>query len=357
MTRDARERIVDVERLLSAARAVHGGRATLAPRIARFTGLSPEGVELGFESLEREATQDELRALVASAGHAEHVHVILSANVFTAPLRALAIARAAADRVTVRASTREPELARALVDAADDAAISLVDERDAGAIAADEVHVYGRDATIASVRASARGTVVAHGPGMGVAVITAAADPMAAAGALAADVVPFDQRGCLSPRIAVVEGDPERALSFARRLDDALAGWGERVPRGSFRPEESEENVRWRETMAFAARLWEGAGHTVALVPSDSPLCIPPPGRHVLVLHESTLDACAARLAPVARFVVTVGTDDPHAVERVAPAHSRVTRLGTMQHPPLDGPVDRRRVDEFDRKIREPSPE
>lgn len=342
MRRDEAARVADVERLLGAARAVYAGRAKIAPAIARATGLSPEGVELGFDSLEREATPDQLRALVASAGQTHHVHVILSANVFTAPLRALATARAAADRVTVRASAREPTLTRALVEAAADPAISLVDERDVGAISADEIHVYGRDSTIADVRASARGIVVAHGPGMGIAVITASADPVAASNALASDVVPFDQRGCLSPRVLWVEGDWDRAASVAGALDGALSAWGVRVPRGAFRRDEAEVAARWRETMAFAARVWEGAGHTVALAPSGSPLSIPPPGRHVVVFHEPTLPACAARLAPIARFVVTVGASDPLAVDPIAPRHSRVTMLGQMQRPPLDGPVDRR---------------
>ena len=43
-----------------------------------------------FESLEKEASDAELRSLVDAAGQADHVHVVLSANVFIAPLRALA---------------------------------------------------------------------------------------------------------------------------------------------------------------------------------------------------------------------------------------------------------------------------
>src|SRR5579884_866613 len=102
MTRGTDERIADVRRLLSAARAVYDGRARLSGELARSTGLTPEGVELGFSCLEREAADDDLRALVAAAGDASDVHVVLSANVFVAPLRALAVARAASARVTVR---------------------------------------------------------------------------------------------------------------------------------------------------------------------------------------------------------------------------------------------------------------
>ncbi|MDP9148673.1 MAG: proline dehydrogenase, partial [Myxococcota bacterium] len=100
MTRGFDARCADVERLVVAARAVHANRAAIASTIASATGLTAEGVELGFASLERTVTDAGLRALVSAAGDAAHVHVILSANVFVAPLRALALARAAAGRVT-----------------------------------------------------------------------------------------------------------------------------------------------------------------------------------------------------------------------------------------------------------------
>jgi hypothetical protein len=43
-----------------------------------------------------------------------------------------------------------------------------------------------------------------------------------------------------------------------------------------------------------------------------------------------------------ARFVVAIGSDDPQAAAAIAPEHARVSPLGRMQLPPLDGPVDRR---------------
>jgi hypothetical protein len=49
-----------------------------------------------------------------------------------------------------------------------------------------------------------------------------------------------------------------------------------------------------------------------------------------------------AILAPLARYVVAVGADDPGVAAEVAPTHARVSALGAMQRPPLDGPVDRR---------------
>ena len=57
VSRSAEERVADVRRLLAASRAVHADRARLVPAIAEATGLSAQGVELGFASLERDATR------------------------------------------------------------------------------------------------------------------------------------------------------------------------------------------------------------------------------------------------------------------------------------------------------------
>lgn len=347
MSRSVDARMADVRRLLAAARSVHTDRARIAADIGRATGLTCAGVELGFASLERDGDDADLRALVAAAGRARRVHVILSANVFVAPLRALALARAAADHVTVRPSPRDRALAQALVGAWADPAIATIQERDVAAVDADEIHVYGRDDTIDAVCARARFGVIVrrHGAGLGVAVVTRAADIDAAASALAADIVPFDQRGCLSPRIALVEGDEARGRSFAHALHERLGDWGARVARGALSEGERAEAQRWQEGIAFVGRVWHGDHDLVGLAPSDAPLAVPPSGRHVLVVPQPTLSAAAARIAIMASFVVAVGTDDPARVAAIAPVHVRMSVLGRMQHPPLDGPVDRRSLE------------
>jgi hypothetical protein len=358
VNRTVEDRVRDVRRWLDAARVVYADRARLTPSIAASTGLSIEGVTLGFESLELDATQEQIHALVAAAGSAAHVHVILSANVFIAPLRAIAIARAAAARVTVRPSSRDPTLASALVAAAGDPAVSLAvdaeasrttDARDAVPASAERIDVYGRDETIAHVRRLARPHVVVrgHGAGLGVAFVARAhAGALETlADALAADVIPFDQRGCLSPRIAFVEAAPARAEAFALALHQALGHRGSQVPRGYLTPDERREATRWRETLAFAGRVWVGADHLVGLDASGTPamtLAVPPAGRHVLVVPvESALQA-RNLLAPIAPFVVSVGLRDADAHCLVAPQHARVASIGAMQRPPLDGPVDKR---------------
>jgi len=347
VTRTVEDRMADVRRLLVCAQAVHDRRARIAPAIVAATGLTHQGVELGFASLERDATDDDLRALVAGAGDARHVHVILSANVFVAPLRALAIARAASQRVTVRPSPRDPALTLALLAAAasgGDEALAAVDQRDVSHVEAGEVHVYGRDATIAAVRARVRRGVVVrgHGAGMGMAFVSPGAELEAAAEALALDVVAFDQRGCLSPRVAMVLGDEARARCFSEALHVALGGWHARVPRGALLEDERIDVRRWRDALAFAGRVWEGNDWAVALTRQGAPLSVPPAGRHVVVVAAASPEAIAAAVAPVAGKIVAVGTDAPRELGGLAPAHARISPLGAMQHPSLDGPVDRR---------------
>jgi len=363
VSRSLDDRVRDVRRLLAAAESVFHARARWAGAIAASTGLSPEGVELGFASLERHATDDELRALVASAGDAPHVHVVLSANVFVAPLRALAVARAAAPRVSVRSSSRDPVLTRALVEAAGDRAIALVDERDVAAVlppGEGEVHVYGRDETIADVVARLAHrpdvTVRGHGAGLSLAVVTRAAAIESAAELVARDVVLFDQRGCLSPRIVAVEGDRSRARAFAAALHDRLSAWALQVPRGALLPDEDADARRWRDAMAFAGEVLQAKGHTIAVAPAGAPWWLPPPGRHVQVVAQDRLGDLSIPMAPLAPFVVAIGTDDavrlgeamgawPARTEEARGRTRRAIRLsglGRMQRPAFDGPVDLR---------------
>lgn len=344
MTRDPAERFARVRRLLEAARTVYEQRAAIAPAIAACTGLSLEGVAAGFECLERGAGDDELRALVASAGDATEVHVILSANVFVAPLRAIALACAAAARVTVRPSSRDPTLAQALVQAAADEGLILVRDGRALDRASGEVHVYGRDETVAAVRARVRPGVAVRGhrAGLGLALISRRADLASAAEALSHDVVLFDQRGCLSPRIALVEGGSERARDFALALHDRLGLMDVQVPRGKLSDDERRQASAWRDTLAFAGDLWAGAAHAVGWTREGDPLAVPPPGRHIQVAAFGAPDEVAAKVARLARYVVAVGSDDGRRFSAVIPAHARISGLGLMQRPPLDGPVDRR---------------
>ncbi len=329
-------RAADVRRLLDAGKRVAADASMIEP-LVRSTGLSREGVELGLSRhLETSATEEEIAALVRAAGDAPSVHVILSASVFVAPLRAAALALAASERVTIKPSRREPHFTRALLAALDDPRLTLSAALH-GDLGEGELHVYGRDDTIAAVRAAARPgvRVRGHGNGLGVALVTG--EHASAASALAWDVVVFDQRGCLSPRVAFVTGDTAR---FARELRDALEALAARVPRGGLEQSEAADLVLWASTASYAGTLLQGDSCAVAVMEQ---LAIPPTGRHVLVVPIASLDELRVRLAPIERVTITIGSDAPHDVVRgLGPAHARLARLGEMQRPPLDGPVDLR---------------
>ena len=348
MVRTAPDRIADVRRLLEAARATLEARAELVPEIVESTGLSTEGVELALGGhVEIEATDAELSKLVACAGDVSRVTVVLAANVFVGALRAIALARAASDDVVVRPSRRDPAFARALVRAANalgDARVRIDESLEVAGVEEGEIHVYGRDETITDVRAKAREgvRVVGHGSGLGIALVSAAADLSRAARALADDVVVFDQRGCLSPRIALVIGDEARAAALGDALHAELERLGATVPRGDLPADERAASGRYIATMTYACRVLVGNQHAIGIAPPGAPLVLPPPYRHVHVAACASLADAEKLLAPLAKAVVSVGSDDLEAARAIAPSWARPAALGRMQRPPLDGPVDGR---------------
>lgn len=327
-----------VDAALAASAALHAARDALAPAVAAAAGLSVPGALFGFESLERSATDDDVARLAASVTAADEVAVVLSANVFVAALRAVALARVAAPRVRVRPSRREPVFARALVEAWADPAITLEPGLDLAAVRRGVVHVYGRDETIAAIRASARVPVVGHGAGMGVAIVGRGAEVEGAARALARDVVAFDQRGCLSPRIVWVEGDRARARALAAALDEAIAALA--IPVGVVDDAERAEARRYLETMRAVGDVVACASHVVAVAEPGAPALVPPAGRNVHVAPFTDPREVAAAMSPYAPFVVAVGGDAALGA-RLFP-RARGLALGSMQRPPLDGPVDLR---------------
>jgi hypothetical protein len=351
MARSASERANDVKKVLAGARAVLERRAAIAPAIVESTALSPEGVELAFtKSLETHATDAELATLVARAGDASRVTVILSANVFVAALRAIALARAASERVVVRPSKRDPTFARALVEAIGDPAVALDEAFEVASQTEGEIHVYGRDDTIADVKRRAKVRVRGHGSGMGIAWISPRAELAAAARLLAEDVVLFDQRGCLSPRVALVAGGPDvsgddseaRASALADALHAELERLGSVVPRGALPADERGAGARYVATMTYACRALVGDQHAIGVAPPGAPLVLPPPYRHVHVAPCASPAAAKALLEPLAKAVVAAGSDALEEARALAPPWARFSALGRMQRPPLDGPVDLR---------------
>jgi hypothetical protein len=333
-----------VESLVRAARSVADRTSELGrrarPLLVDSTGLSAEGVELALEAcLETSPSAAEIDALVRSVPAAPRAHVILPANVFVAAHRAIALALAASARVVVRPSRREPHFASLLAEAAPDL-FSLTSTLRAAP--GDHVWAYGGDLSLGAIRASLSAGVHLHaqGPGYGAAVVDAARVTAETAQALAADIVPFDQRGCLSPRFALVEGTPADAARFAQLVASALEDAARRIPRGRLPATELADARSFRDASTYSGVLIPAGPGFVAVTQGRAPLA--PVGRHLVV---TSCDDSVALLRPRLAELTAIGcalTEDRRAVFERTFTSARVSPMGSMQRPSFDGPVDRR---------------
>ena len=314
-------------------------RAELAPA----TGLSPESVELALaECLEIHVSDREIVEFCRGAEAASRAFVLLSANVFVAAHRAVALALAASANVRVRPSRREPVFVRLLAEAAP-GLFEIADEL--SPTPGDVFFAYGTDETLESVRKTLAPGVRfrAHGSGFGVAVVDTSHATRAAAHALARDVAPFDQRGCLSPRSVVFSGGDGEARSFAELVAAELAALSERLPLGVLDPEESADVTRFRDAFTVAGGAFSAGTGWVGVGRRDL-LAVAPVGRNLVVVP--TADAVRL-LTPRQSSIAAVGfSATPALAEAVRGAlpGARPSPLGQMQRPPFDGPVDRRRA-------------
>jgi hypothetical protein len=348
---EARERI---ERLLAAARRIADpsdplGREAraLLPASSR---LSPSGVELALtRCLETRPRSDELACLLASVAAAPRAHVSLSANVFTAAHRAIAVALAASATVFVKPSRREPDFARLLAAAAP-GLFRLVESL--APAPGDHVFAYGADSTLAALhRALPAGTRLhANGSGFGIAAVQAndASSPRTAqewsklADGLALDVALFDQRGCLSPRLVLFEGSALAAADFARTLARALERREAETPRGELSDAERGELARQRQVLTYAGTVETAGSGFVALL--DGGAGAPPAlgGRSLVVAITSDVASRVGELSPEVTTYAAAGSSAfTAAVARALPV-SRPAAFGAMQTPAFDGPVDLR---------------
>jgi hypothetical protein len=336
-----------IRQLVAAAAKLADARDPLGvrarERLVASTGLSPAGVDWALaRCLEVEPSPAELDALSGSVPRAERAHVLLSANVFVAAHRAIALGLAASSSVEVRASRREREMAALLAEASGGGLFRLVDELLPSP--GDHVWAYGNDMTLDALRSHLPAGVVlhAHGPGLGIAVLDSPLDVRGAARALAEDVVAFDQRGCLSPRVALVRGDPALGRDFAMALGEMLTDYEHTVPRGELNHQEAADEALFRDTWCYAGDLWPAGEGWVALDVRGERLVVPPVGRNV---HVMTAPDLGRVLLPVARIVAAVGVTGParlkQEIESLLP-RARISPLGKMQCPRFDGPVDRR---------------
>ena len=341
-----------VSLLVKAARRI-ADRADVLGREARerlpeATGLSPHNVDLALRRcLEVRPTDAELGALCGAVRPAPAVHVLLSANVFVAAHRALALGLASSANVCVRPSRRESVMTE-LLDRAAPGLFAIVERLAPGP--ADHVWAYGADETLAQLRESLpTGCVLhAHGTGFGVAVVENASDdddmrdPDRLAEELALDMLLFDQRGCLSPR-ALLFGGPQRAFEhFGRRLAAALDDAEVACPRGWLESAEIADARRVADATRMTGSLIPAGKGWVGLVNEGAAALLPPAGRHIVMLRT---DSPTRWLTSHRASLTAVGlsaTDVTLEAIREALPNARFSPLGSMQSPPFDGPVDGR---------------
>lgn len=328
-------------------------------RLPEVTGLSIEGVELALrEHLERSIAEDDLARLVSRATPATRCLIVLSANVCTAALRAIAFAAATAPAVFVKASRRDPVVAELIVRALQEdrtfidagGSVELVTDAIAVARSGDELHVYGRSETVAAFRFSTpRGVALrGHGAGFGVAVVPRGADLDRFRDDIAKAVIPFDQQGCLSPRLVLVEGAAARATEVARAAAEGLAEAEKTVPRGRLDDATRAEIARYVGIAQALGEAFVGPSYAVGVDAHPVRFVLPPAARVLHVLPENDgLDALLRWLRD--EHITAVGiaahagkpSDWGDLRARISPS-IRVSDLAGMQRPPLDGPVDLR---------------
>jgi Acyl-CoA reductase (LuxC) len=313
-------------------------------RLVRATGLAPEGVELALSRcLESAPSESDIEALIRSTPTAQVAHVLLSAQVFVATHRAIAIGLAASERVFVRASRREPEMAELLLAGAPNS-FQLVSELSPHA--GDRLWAYGSDESLDEVSVTLPAGVAfhAHGSGFGVCVIDGQIPDSELSDLLprlACDVALFDQRGCLSPRTLLVAGGPEYARDVALALASELAALSERVPLGRLDAAELAEIIRFRDSATFAGELF-AAGPGFVSAGKDETWTLPPIGRNVHVLPSSDPIKTLMNVRPMITSCAFAGDPALAKTLRRSLPGARICKFGEMQSPPLDGPVDRR---------------
>ncbi len=335
-----------IRRLVSAARRLADPSDPIGARAREIlpssTGLSPAGVALALERcLETAPSDAELARLIQSVEPAPAAHVLLSSNVFTGAHRALALALAQSARVVVRPSRREPDTVRLLSEAG--GPFEIADEL--RPTAGDHLWIYGRDETLDAVAQEAPESVVIHrhGSGMGIVLLDLGSAEGGASAAIVRDVVPFDQRGCLSPRLVLAVGRETEARTLAAELARELEQAARLVPPGPRSADELADLAQYRDTVAYGGELRGGVGGFVGC--TSGVIVIPPVGRNLHVTSVDSVEQAWELVAPLCRELTAVGISSaPRLFERVEAEllGVRICALGRMQTPPFDGPVDRR---------------
>jgi acyl-CoA reductase-like NAD-dependent aldehyde dehydrogenase len=357
----------------SLARQAHACSAALS----ESTGLSVPMVQWAVRTTLGTINEESMVSLVAEAEQRSAcvpapiglLSVILAGNVFTAPVRSVVVPLLFGVPVLVKASSREelfPVMLRDALRQADarlGGAMNVVvfaggdAEREAALTeSAESVAVYGSDETIAAIAARlSNRLLLAHGHGVSVAycgsdALSEARIESTIAG-LSLDICAYDQRGCLSPQVILVEETPTCSADvFAERLAaEGLEALSTTLPRGPLPVSIGAAQAQWRGLAEIEGTLITGKTHGVA-VRAAQPLRWSPGYRNVTVSPVRGLDEVMQALEPLGQSLKCVGADSASLAETQARLtqsgrlHAYACLLGQMQTPGLDAPADGRPI-------------
>ncbi|MBP9114422.1 MAG: hypothetical protein KBF88_16525 [Polyangiaceae bacterium] len=349
---------VRVNTLLEASRALKeevrakGATHPLVNKIVGTSGLSPEGVVAAFaKSLEPYeeigsigAQLDLLRErMLRVAKENEPTHVVLSSNVFTASLRAVATALAVSDHVRIAPSSRDPDFIEEVVKRS---GLPIeIRKVEVDSLQSTQTHVYGDDHTLKLFGASGevkRPEVFGRGSGFGIGLLSTQGGGTMRENmdAFALDMSLFDQRGCLSPRVLLTDGFDVDDVALC--LFQAVERLDREIPVGHLTDEERAQGTRFDLTSRYFGNVYSAR---CGMVTTGGPPRISPGGRSVGIVNldeisGATLDERIVNaLGPHGDQVTILGTNLNTPPSGLFP---RVARFGNMQSPPLDGPADLR---------------
>lgn len=336
--------------------------------IAERSGLSAEGAAWALDTtiaaLRRPAMERGLQAMRRSFGAYRTTPIraqalVLAANVFTACLRPIvwsllarvpvivkvaSLDEGLADLFGVALATIDPELGASVALVWPEGKSETLYERLAASV--DLVSAHGGDHAIARMRAVTSPTteLIGHGHGLGAIVVRRSALTSAVpslATAIAQDVAAYDQRGCLSPQLVLVERGGELS---PRDLASLVATHGleelkTRMPRGPLPMQLGAQQIQWRGLASSLHELFEGDGYATSFEGASA--ARPTPGYRNVAFHAfDTLEEVGARLAiygPHLKVIGLAGTDE---IALPSPLSPRLCEVGQMQRPTLMSATD-----------------
>jgi hypothetical protein len=207
--------------------------------------------------------------------------------------------------------------------------------------------VYGSDETIAAIRPliPPQTRALFHGHKVSFGVIARESITPDIVERAATDIVPHDQRGCLSPHLYYVEsGGAVSPLTAASWLAEALSEACRARPAPSVTSIEAARIWQWRGSLPLSGghvfQSPRGVDWTVLYDP-DPTFAVSPLGRTVWVKPVSDLRQIPADVAPMRAWLQAIGIaiSTERAPEIVAALTEvgvgRICPIGAMQRPPL----------------------